>query len=191
MILMIDNYDSFTYNLVHYCQSLGANLVVKRNDEVTIADIAALNPDKIMISPGPCDPSKAGISMAVIEAFAEKLPILGVCLGHQAIAQVFGANIVRAPKVMHGKTSEIHHRQHGVFQHLPSPFKATRYHSLCIENASLPQEFSLTAWTEEDGQADTIIMGIAHKSLSLQGVQFHPESIATECGMQLIKNFLQ
>lgn len=190
MILMIDNFDSFTFNLVQYLGELGADVVVKRNDELSIADIEAMNPERIMVSPGPCTPNEAGISMEVIKRFAGKLPILGVCLGHQSIGQVFGGKIVHASEIMHGKTSPMHHEGKGVFAGLPSPYEATRYHSLVIEKNSLPDCLEITAWTEtEDGELDEI-MGVRHKELAIEGVQFHPESILTEHGHALLKNFM-
>jgi len=190
MLVMIDNYDSFTYNVVQYFAELGADVKVFRNDEISLADIEALNPDHLVISPGPCTPNEAGISMAAIEYFAGKLPILGICLGHQSIGQVFGGNIVRAKSVMHGKLSAMHHNDQGVFQGLPSPYDATRYHSLVIDQATLPECLEITAWTEtEQGEMDEI-MGVRHKSLDIEGVQFHPESILTEHGHALLKNFL-
>ncbi|MBL8511670.1 MAG: aminodeoxychorismate/anthranilate synthase component II [Betaproteobacteria bacterium] len=185
MLLMIDNYDSFTYNLVQYLGELGEAVVVKRNDEISLADIETLQPDRIVISPGPCSPNEAGISVPTIEKFAGKLPILGVCLGHQSIGQAFGGRIVHAATLMHGKTSAIHHRNAGVFAGLPSPYRATRYHSLVIERASCPPCLEVTAWTE-DGE----IMGVRHKTLPIEGVQFHPESIMTDHGHALLKNFL-
>lgn len=191
MILMIDNFDSFTFNLVQYLGELGADVVVKRNDELSIADIEALNPERIMISPGPCTPNEAGISMETIKHFAGKLPILGVCLGHQSIGQVFGGKIVHASQIMHGKTSPMFHEGKGVFAGLPSPYEATRYHSLVIEKSSLPDCLEITAWTEtEDGELDEI-MGVRHKELPIEGVQFHPESILTEHGHALLKNFME
>ncbi|MCW9013060.1 MAG: aminodeoxychorismate/anthranilate synthase component II [Gammaproteobacteria bacterium] len=191
MMLMIDNYDSFTYNLVQYLGELGADVVVYRNDQITIADIEKLNPERIMISPGPCTPNEAGLSMAVIRHFAGKLPILGVCLGHQSIGQVFGGKIIHAKQIMHGKTSMIHHNNQGVFKGLSNPYEATRYHSLVIEKESLPDCLEITAWTENpDGSIDEI-MGVKHKELAVEGVQFHPESILTEHGHDLLKNFLQ
>ncbi|HFQ92328.1 MAG TPA: aminodeoxychorismate/anthranilate synthase component II [Chromatiales bacterium] len=187
---MIDNYDSFTYNLVQYLGELGVDVRVFRNDEIDIGEIEALAPDHIVISPGPCTPKEAGISMEAIKAFAGSIPILGVCLGHQSIAQALGGRIVRARHVMHGKTSMIHHRGEGVFHGLPSPFEATRYHSLVIEKDSLPGSLVVTAWTErEDGGMDEI-MGIRHQSYVLEGVQFHPESILTRHGHDLLRNFL-
>ena len=191
MLLMIDNYDSFTYNVVQYLGELKANVKVIRNDELTVEQIIALNPDRIVISPGPCTPNEAGVSMAVIEHFAGKLPLLGICLGHQSIGQVFGGNIIRAKQVMHGKTSPIHHNSSGVFTGLKNPLIATRYHSLVIEQATLPDCLEVTAWTEdEQGNVDEI-MGVRHKTLDVEGVQFHPESILTEQGHELLNNFLQ
>ena len=189
MLLMIDNYDSFTFNIVQYFGELGAEVRVVRNDEIDIAGITALRPRQLVISPGPCTPNEAGVSVEAIKAFAGKLPILGVCLGHQAIGQAFGGRIVHARAVMHGKTSPIHHRGQGVFAGLPEPFEATRYHSLVIEGASLPDCLEVTAWTERDAAIDEI-MGVRHRELDVQGVQFHPESILTEHGHQMLKNFL-
>lgn len=187
---MIDNYDSFTYNVVQYLGELGADVQVYRNDEITIAEIEGLNPERIVISPGPCTPNEAGISVATIEHFAGKKPILGICLGHQSIGQAFGGKIVRARQVMHGKTSMIHHRNQGVFKDLKNPFEATRYHSLVIEKVSLPDCLEVTAWTANaDGSIDEI-MGVRHKSLAIEGVQFHPESILTEHGHDLLRNFI-
>lgn len=185
MILLIDNYDSFTWNLYQYFCELGASVEVRRNDEITLADIAALAPRKIVISPGPCTPDESGISLAAIQHYAGKLPLLGVCLGHQAIAQVFGATIVCAAKVMHGKTSPVIHNATGVFAGLNNPLTVTRYHSLVIDPATLPACFEVTAWSESDE-----IMGIRHREWDLEGVQFHPESILSEQGHQLLKNFL-
>ena len=190
MILMIDNYDSFTYNVVQYLGELGADVVVHRNDDITVDGIAALRPDAIVISPGPCTPNEAGISMQVIERFASEIPILGICLGHQCIGQVFGGTVSRAHDVMHGKTSAIHHHGVGVFRNLPTPFQATRYHSLIVEWDDLPAELEVTAWTQVDGKPDEI-MGLRHRSMPLEGVQFHPESILTEHGHALLRNFLQ
>jgi anthranilate synthase component 2 len=190
MLLMIDNYDSFTFNIVQYLGELGADVTVVRNDAIDVAGIAELKPDQLVISPGPCTPNEAGISVDAIKAFAGKLPILGVCLGHQSIGQAFGGEIVRAREVMHGKTSPIHHRAEGVFTGLPNPFEATRYHSLVIRHDTLPDCLAVTAWTERDGEIDEI-MGIRHRELDIQGVQFHPESILTEHGHQLLKNFLE
>ncbi len=190
MLLMIDNYDSFTYNVVQYLGELGADVGVVRNDQIDVAGVEALAPEKIVISPGPCTPNEAGISMAVIEAFAGKLPILGICLGHQSIGQVFGGRIIRARQVMHGKTSQVHHRGEGVFEGLSNPFEATRYHSLVIEKESVPDCLEITAWTEtEDGDLDEI-MGVRHRELQIEGVQFHPESILTAHGHDLLRNFL-
>ncbi len=191
MILMIDNYDSFTYNVVQYLAELQADVHVYRNDEITIAEIEQLAPEKIVISPGPCTPNEAGISVACIEAFAGKIPILGICLGHQSIGQAFGGNIIRAKQVMHGKTSMIHHNDTGVFKGLSNPFEATRYHSLVIEQQSLPDCLEINAWTEtEDGTLDEI-MGVRHRSLAVEGVQFHPESILTEHGHDMLNNFIK
>jgi anthranilate synthase component 2 len=189
MLLMIDNYDSFTFNIVQYFGELGAEVRVVRNDEIDVAGIAALNPRQLVISPGPCTPNEAGVSVEAIRAFAGRIPILGVCLGHQSIGQAFGGRVVHARAVMHGKTSPIHHASVGVFSDLPNPFEATRYHSLVIERASLPACLEVTAWTERDGVEDEI-MGIRHRELDVQGVQFHPESILTEHGHQMLKNFL-
>jgi len=190
-MLMIDNYDSFTYNLVQYLGELGADVVVHRNDQITIEEIEKLKLQHIMISPGPCTPNEAGVSMQVIENFAGKLPILGVCLGHQSIGQVFGGKIIHAKKIMHGKTSMIHHKNSGVFSGLANPYEATRYHSLVIEKESLPDCLEITAWTEnEDGSMDEI-MGVRHKEYAIEGVQFHPESILTEHGHDLLRNFLE
>ena len=190
MILMIDNYDSFTYNVVQYLAELKADVKVVRNDEITVADVEALAPEKIVISPGPCTPNEAGISVAVIERFAGKIPLLGICLGHQSIGQAFGGKVVRAREVMHGKTSPIYHANTGVFHGLANPFEATRYHSLVIERESLPDCLEITAWTQtDDGEIDEI-MGVRHRELAVEGVQFHPESILTEHGHDLLKNFL-
>ena len=185
MILLIDNYDSFTWNLYQYFCELGADVQVKRNDELTLSQIDTLKPQKIVISPGPCTPDDAGISLDVIRRYAGRLPMLGVCLGHQAMAQAFGATIVRAEKVMHGKTSPIHHTGQGVFQGLTNPLTVTRYHSLVIDPATLPDGFEVTAWSETQE-----IMGIRHTMWDLEGVQFHPESILSEQGHQLLENFL-
>ncbi|MCC1496618.1 aminodeoxychorismate/anthranilate synthase component II [Alcanivorax sp. 1008] len=187
---MIDNYDSFTYNIVQYLQELGAEVVVKRNDELSLDEIAAVGADRLVISPGPCTPNEAGISMEAIEHFAGQLPILGVCLGHQSMGQVFGGKVVRARQVMHGKTSPIYHNGKGVFHGLPSPFTATRYHSLVVEKDSLPDCFEITAWTQNDDGSMEEIMGLRHKTLDVEGVQFHPESILTEHGHAMLKNFL-
>ncbi len=190
-ILMIDNYDSFTYNLVQYLQELGAEVLVHRNDRIDLAGMEALNADRLMISPGPCTPNEAGISVEAIRHFAGKLPILGVCLGHQALGQAFGGKVVRARTVMHGKTSPVHHTGQGVFRGLPSPYVATRYHSLVVDKATLPDCFEITAWTEDDNGDMDEIMGMRHKDLPLEGVQYHPESILTEHGHDLLNNFLK
>ncbi|MFT5710621.1 MAG: anthranilate synthase component 2 [Halioglobus sp.] len=191
MLLMIDNYDSFTYNVVQYLGELGADVHVVRNDEITVDDIEALAPERIVLSPGPCTPNEAGISMEVVRRWAGKLPILGICLGHQSIGQVFGGEVVRARKVMHGKTSPIYHRGQGVFHGLSQPFEATRYHSLVVAKESLPDVLEITAWTEtESGDIDEI-MGLRHRELPIEGVQFHPESILTAHGHDLLQNFLQ
>ena len=190
-VVMVDNYDSFTYNLVQYFGELGADVTVVRNDEVSIADITNLSPDKIVISPGPCTPKEAGISVETILHFAGKLPILGVCLGHQSIGHAFGGDIVHAKSIMHGKTSPVYHHDNGVFKNLNNPFIATRYHSLVIDQATLPDCLEVTAWTQDDqGQIDEI-MGIKHKTLEIEGVQFHPESILTEHGHDMLRNFLE
>jgi len=190
MLLMIDNYDSFTYNLVQYFGELGANVQVFRNDQISLADIEKLAPERIVISPGPCTPNEAGVSVDTIKTFAGRVPILGVCLGHQSIGQAFGGAIVHAGKIMHGKTSMIHHKDTGVFKGLSNPLEATRYHSLVIEKSSLPDCLEVTAWTESaDGKMDEI-MGVRHKVLAVEGVQFHPESILTEQGHDMLKNFL-
>jgi anthranilate synthase component 2 len=185
MLLMIDNYDSFTYNLVQYFGELGEEVKTFRNDEITLDEISALRPDRICLSPGPCSPKEAGICISLLRHFAGKLPLLGVCLGHQAIGEAFGGKVIRAQQVMHGKTSAITHTGVGVFQDIPSPYTVIRYHSLAIERASLPDCLEVTAWTD-DGE----IMGVRHKELDVQGVQFHPESILSEHGHQLLKNFL-
>lgn len=190
MLLLIDNYDSFTYNLYQYFCELGAEVLVKRNDELQLADIERLAPRQLVISPGPCTPNEAGISLAAIRHFAGRLPILGVCLGHQALGQAFGANVVRARNVMHGKTSAIRHDGRGVFAGLNNPLTVTRYHSLVLEAATLPDCFEVTAWSERAGVRDEI-MGIRHRTLPLEGVQFHPESILSEQGHQLLGNFLK
>ena len=190
MILMIDNYDSFTYNIVQYLLELGAEVEVRRNDEITIAEIEAMAPEKIVISPGPCTPNEAGISLETVDHFAGKIPILGICLGHQSIGQSFGGTIGRAGSVMHGKTSAIHHNNEGVFAGLKQPFEATRYHSLVVDKATLPSTLEVTAWTEKDGEVDEI-MGLRHRELGIEGVQFHPESILTEHGYDLLNNFLK
>ncbi|HTS86139.1 MAG TPA: aminodeoxychorismate/anthranilate synthase component II [Usitatibacter sp.] len=185
MLLMIDNYDSFTYNLVQYLGELGEDVKVVRNDEMSVDEIDALAPSRVVLSPGPCTPNEAGVCLGLIERFAGRVPILGVCLGHQAIGQAFGGKVVHARELMHGKVSRIHHSGAGVFRGLPTPYEATRYHSLAIERESCPGELEVTAWTE-DGE----IMGVRHKRLAVEGVQFHPESILTEHGHALLKNFL-
>ncbi len=191
MILMIDNYDSFTYNLVQYLGELGADVEVHRNDEITVEQVGEINPERIMISPGPCTPNEAGISLELIKAYAGKLPILGVCLGHQSIGQAFGGKIVHAREIMHGKTSMIKHLGQGVFTGLANPFEATRYHSLVIEKETLPDCLEITAWTETEAGDIDEIMGVRHKEFAIEGVQFHPESILTEHGHDLLRNFLE
>jgi anthranilate synthase/aminodeoxychorismate synthase-like glutamine amidotransferase len=186
MLLMIDNYDSFTYNLVQYLGELGEDIRVFRNNKISVREIAQLDPDRIVISPGPCTPNEAGISVEAIQYFAGKVPILGVCLGHQSIGAAFGGDIIRAPRLMHGKTSLIHHDRKTVFEGLPEPFEATRYHSLLIKKETLPDCLEITAWTDSDE-----IMGVRHKELVIEGVQFHPESILTTVGKDLLKNFLK
>ncbi|MGR5177809.1 aminodeoxychorismate/anthranilate synthase component II [Vibrio parahaemolyticus] len=190
MLLIIDNYDSFTFNLYQYFSELGAEVKVVRNDEIDIAGIEALNPSHLVISPGPCTPNEAGISLEVIEHFAGKRPLLGVCLGHQAIAQVFGGKVIRARQVMHGKTSPIKHNNRSVFEGLNNPLTVTRYHSLIVERQSLPECFEITAWTQRDNGEFDEIMGYRHKTLNIHAVQFHPESIKTEQGHELLRNFL-
>ena len=191
MLLMIDNYDSFTYNLVQYLGELGEDVAVHRNDKIDIAGIEALKPERIVLSPGPCTPNEAGVSLAVVEHFAGRVPLLGVCLGHQCIGQAFGANIVRAGTIMHGKTSMVHHGGTGLFNALPDPYQATRYHSLVIDPASCPDCLEVTAWTQDaQGERDDI-MAVRHRTLPIEGVQFHPESILTDHGHALLKNFLQ
>jgi anthranilate synthase component 2 len=191
MLLMIDNYDSFTYNVVQYLAELGADVQVYRNDEITIEQIEALNPERLVISPGPCTPNEAGISMAAIRHFAGKLPILGICLGHQAIGQVYGGDVIRAGRVMHGKVSAVFHKDTGVFRGLSNPLQATRYHSLVIDKTTLPDCLEVTAWTRNDDGSIEEIMGVRHKTLAIEGVQFHPESIMTEQGHELLRNFLR
>ncbi|GLK90977.1 aminodeoxychorismate/anthranilate synthase component II [Pseudomonas turukhanskensis] len=191
MLLMIDNYDSFTYNVVQYLGELGADVKVVRNDELTVAEVEALKPERIVVSPGPCTPSEAGISIEAIEDFGGKLPILGVCLGHQSIGQAFGGDVVRARQVMHGKTSAVYHNNTGVFEGLNNPLTVTRYHSLVVKLETLPDCLEVTAWTQhEDGSVDEI-MGLRHKTLNIEGVQFHPESILSEQGHELFANFLK
>ncbi|NDG93277.1 MAG: aminodeoxychorismate/anthranilate synthase component II [Gammaproteobacteria bacterium] len=190
MLLMIDNYDSFTFNVVQYLMELGEEVSVWRNDEISVDAIIEAAPEKIVISPGPCTPNEAGISLEVIERLAGSIPILGICLGHQSIGQAFGGHIIRAPKVMHGKLSAIHHSGVGVFEGLPSPYQATRYHSLVIDPSTLPESLEVTAWTEDESGELEAIMGVRHRSLFVEGVQFHPESILSEHGHALLKNFL-
>ena len=191
MLLMIDNYDSFTYNLVQYFGELGAEVRVFRNDQISVEEIGRLNPEHLVISPGPCTPNEAGVSVEAIRTYAGRIPILGVCLGHQSIGQAFGGRIVHAGAIMHGKTSMIRHKDVGVFHGLPDPLEATRYHSLVIEQASLPECLEITAWTEKsDGGLDEI-MGVRHKELAVEGVQFHPESILTQHGHDMLRNFLR
>ena len=190
-LVMVDNYDSFTYNLVQYFGELGAEVVVVRNDEVTVEDIEGLRPDKIVISPGPCTPKEAGISVETIHRYAGKYPILGVCLGHQSIGYAFGGNIIHAKQIMHGKVSQVYHNDVGVFKGLNNPFIATRYHSLVIEQTSLPDCLEVTAWTQDEHGNIDEIMGVRHKNLDIEGVQFHPESILTEHGHDMLRNFLQ
>lgn len=191
MLLMIDNYDSFTYNVVQYLAELGADVRVVRNDEISVAQIEAMEPERLVISPGPCTPNEAGISMEAIRHFAGKLPILGVCLGHQAIGQVYGGDVIRAGRVMHGKISPVFHTDSGVFRGLSNPLQATRYHSLVIDQTTLPDCLEVTAWTRHEDGAVEEIMGIRHKTLPIEGVQFHPESIMTEQGHELLRNFLR
>ena len=191
MLLMIDNYDSFTYNLVQYFGELGADVAVYRNDQITVDEIAELQPERIVISPGPCTPNEAGVSIATIKHFAGKLPILGVCLGHQSIGQAFGGDIIHANEIMHGKTSMIYHNDKGVFHGLGNPYEATRYHSLVIDKTTIPDCLEITAWTQtDDGQVDEI-MGVRHKTMPIEGVQFHPESILSDYGHDLLRNFLR
>jgi anthranilate synthase component 2 len=190
MLLMIDNYDSFTYNLVQYLGELGAVVRVVRNDELSLAEVMALGPERIVISPGPCTPNEAGISVPLIQAMAGRVPILGVCLGHQSIGQAFGGQIIKAPRVMHGKTSAVYHQGVGVFRGLANPFEATRYHSLVIDQATLPDCLEVTAWTQTATGEREAIMGVRHRELAVEGVQFHPESILTRHGHDLLRNFL-
>lgn len=190
-VVMVDNYDSFTYNLVQYFGELGADVTVVRNDQVTVEDIEKLAPDKLVISPGPCTPKEAGISVEAILKFAGKTPILGVCLGHQSIGYAFGGNIIHAKSIMHGKTSQVYHHNQGVFKGLNNPFTATRYHSLVIEQKSIPDCLEITAWTQDEAGKLDEIMGVRHKQLDIEGVQFHPESILTEHGHDMLRNFLE
>lgn len=191
MLLMIDNYDSFTYNIVQYFAELGTDVQVYRNDEITIEEIEALNPERLVVSPGPCTPDDAGISMEAIRHFAGKLPILGICLGHQSIGQVFGGDTIRAGRVMHGKVSAVYHKDTGVFRGLNNPLQATRYHSLVIDQNTLPDCLEVTAWTRNSDGSMEEIMGVRHKTLAVEGVQFHPESIMSEQGHELLRNFLR
>lgn len=191
MLLMIDNYDSFTYNLVQYLGELGAEVRVVRNDELTVDQVIGLHPERVVVSPGPCTPNEAGISVPLIRALAGRVPILGVCLGHQSIGQAFGGEIIKAPTVMHGKTSPIRHTDQGVFRGLTNPFEATRYHSLVIDQTSLPDCLEVTAWTETAAGAREAIMGVRHREWPVQGVQFHPESILTQHGHALLRNFIE
>jgi anthranilate synthase/aminodeoxychorismate synthase-like glutamine amidotransferase len=190
MVFVLDNYDSFTYNLVQYLGELGEEVVVRRNDQITVAEVRAMRPRHIVISPGPCTPAEAGISVELVRQLAENIPILGVCLGHQAIGAAFGGEIVRAPRLMHGKTSEVMHDNRTIFQGMPMPLTATRYHSLIVEAKSLPEELEISAWTS-DGNGSRTIMGLRHKNLPVEGVQFHPESVLTTQGKRLLANFLQ
>lgn len=189
MVLVLDNYDSFTYNLVQYLGELGAKVEVRRNDQVTVSDVEAMSPERIVISPGPCTPQDAGISIDLIRHFAGKVPVLGVCLGHQAIGAAFGGRVVRAPHLMHGKTSAVTHDNQGVFRDLPTPMTATRYHSLIVEEKDLPAELEVSAWTKEKDGTRTI-MGLRHRKFAVEGVQFHPESVLTDSGKKLVGNFL-
>ena len=190
-VLVIDNYDSFTYNLVQYLQALGAEVRVERNDALSVDEIEKLAPERIVVSPGPCTPNEAGVSLQVIERLGRNTPILGVCLGHQSIGQAYGGKVIRAGRIMHGKTSHIRHEGHGVFAGLPDGYEATRYHSLVVEKSSLPAELEVTAWTENDDGSFEEIMGLRHREFPVEGVQFHPESILTEHGHALLKNFLE
>ncbi len=191
MLLMLDNYDSFTFNLVQYLQELGAEVRVERNDALTVAQIVALAPDKIVISPGPCTPNEAGVSLDVLRELGPTIPIFGVCLGYQALGQVYGAKVVRAGRIMHGKTSPIHHEGKGVFAGLPTPFEATRYHSLVVEKTRVPDCLEVTAWTQNDDGSIEELMGLRHREFPVEGVQFHPESILTQHGHAMLKNFLE
>jgi anthranilate synthase/aminodeoxychorismate synthase-like glutamine amidotransferase len=190
VLFVLDNYDSFTYNLVQYFGELGAQIEVRRNDQVTVADVAAMQPERIVISPGPCTPQDAGISIALIRHFAGKIPILGVCLGHQAIGAAFGGEVVRAPHLMHGKTSAVTHDNKTIFHGLPTPMTATRYHSLIVQEKDLPEDLEVSAWTTEKDGSRTI-MGLRHKKFAVEGVQFHPESVLTDAGKKLVSNFLE
>jgi anthranilate synthase/aminodeoxychorismate synthase-like glutamine amidotransferase len=190
MVFVLDNYDSFTYNLVQYLGELGAEVVVRRNDQVSVAEVEALHPERILLSPGPCTPQEAGISIELVRHFAGKVPVLGVCLGHQAIGAAFGGEIVRAPKLMHGKTSEVQHDGRTIFKDLRSPMTATRYHSLIVREKSLPQDLEISAYATENGNS-RVIMGLRHKRFPVEGVQFHPESVRTGEGKKLIENFLR
>lgn len=190
MIFVLDNYDSFTYNLVQYLGELGAEVVIRRNDQVSVAEVAALLPERIVVSPGPCTPSQAGISVDLIRYFAGRVPLLGVCLGHQALGEAFGAKVVRSAHLMHGKTSQVHHDNRTIFQGLPFPITATRYHSLIVQESDLPAELEVSAWTTERDGSRTI-MGLRHRHFQLEGVQFHPESVLTDQGKKLIENFLE
>jgi anthranilate synthase/aminodeoxychorismate synthase-like glutamine amidotransferase len=190
MVFVLDNYDSFTYNLVQYLGELGAEVIVRRNDQLTVAEVEAMHPERILLSPGPCTPQEAGISIDLVRHFAGKVPLLGVCLGHQAIGAAFGGKIVRAPKLMHGKTSEVQHDGKTIFKDLPTPMTATRYHSLIVEEKSLPKDLEISAYTPENGSS-RVIMGLRHKRFPVEGVQFHPESVLTGEGKKLIANFLQ
>lgn len=189
-VLMLDNYDSFTYNIVQYLGELGAEVVTRRNDDISLDEISALSPSHLVVSPGPCTPNEAGVSLALIERFAGQLPLLGVCLGHQAIGQVFGGRVVRAPQVMHGKTSAVAHHGTGVFDGLDNPLEVTRYHSLVVEHESLPECLEITAWTRDDDVTPGLVMGLRHRDMDVEGVQFHPESILTRQGHALLGNFL-
>lgn len=190
-ILLIDNYCSFTYNQVHYLGDLGAELIIKRNDDITLADIERLNPEKIVVSSGPCTPNEAGISLALLQQFAGKIPILGICLGHQAIGQAFGGKIIHAKQIMHGKVSTVYHTGNGVFQGLPNPYQVVRYHSLVIDEKSMPDCLEMTAWTQDENGIFDEVMGVRHKQFAVEGVQFHPESLLTDYGHEIFANFLK